>query len=179
VPDLQRGASYGALPRCSAPAAAADKTRDASVVASTSILAATAQIFGDIFLKTATVLIDAPSGPRRAICFVDDGSHRSFIRRELAEDLGLPVEDEEELAIGPFGKKTAGPAEVLQRRPVKIRGTFPNAKAINLQLLDKEVIQTIPPYGRISQTTFGIADIVWPMTGFLKVGLRHLKLTSS
>jgi hypothetical protein len=53
----------------------------------------------------------------------------------VAENLGLVVEGKE--AIGPFGKKTAGPAEMLQRRQEKIHGTFPNATSIDLQLLDK------------------------------------------
>ena len=54
-------------PETKIPAPATTTTRDSTVVAPT--LAATAQVFGDIFLKKATVLIDASSGPRRAICW--------------------------------------------------------------------------------------------------------------
>ena len=95
------------------PAPAAATTRDSTVVAPT--LAATAQVFGDIFLKTATVLIDASSGPHRTICLVDDGSQRSFMRRELAEELGLPVEGQEMIAVQAFGSNEATTPEMLKR----------------------------------------------------------------
>ena len=78
-------------------------------------LAATAQVFGDIFLKTATVLIDASSGPHRTICLVDDGSQRSFMQRELAEELGLPVEGQEMIAVQAFGSNEATTPEMLKR----------------------------------------------------------------
>lgn len=40
-------------------------------------LVASAQVFGEIFVKTATIIIEGKNGPRRAICFIDRGSHRS------------------------------------------------------------------------------------------------------
>ena len=43
--------------------------------------------YGNIFLKTATVFIDGPNGTLRAVGLVDDGSQRSYIRRELADQL--------------------------------------------------------------------------------------------
>ena len=128
------------------PAPAAATTRDSTVVAPT--LAATAQVFGDIFLKTATVLIDASSGPRRAICLVDEGSQRSFMRRELAEELGLPVEGQEMIAVQAFGSNEATTPEMLKRRRITIRGTFPNAAPVELRVLDKQTICPAPPYGK-------------------------------
>ena len=98
------------------PAPAAATTRDSTVVAPT--LAATAQVFGDIFLKTATVLIDASSGPHRTICLVDDGSQRSFMRRELAEELGLPVEGQEMIAVQAFGSNESTTPEMLKHRRI-------------------------------------------------------------
>ena len=45
----------------------------------------------DVLLKTATVLIIGVFGYKRAVCLIDDGSMRSFIRGELAEELKIPI----------------------------------------------------------------------------------------
>ena len=99
-------------------------------------------------MKTATVIIDGPNGSHRAIAFIDDGSHRSYVRRGLAEQLELPIEEQEQLAIGHFGAQRPGPSETLHRRSVSIRGTFPGAPPVALSLLDKEAICSVPSYAR-------------------------------
>ena len=94
------------------------------------------------------MLIDAPSGPRRAICLVDDGSQRSFTRRKLAEDFGLPGEGHKMIVVQTFGSSEATTPEMLNRRRITVRGTFPNAAPVELRVLDKQVICPAPPYGK-------------------------------
>ena len=66
----------------------------------------------------------------------------------MAEQLELPIEEQEQLAIGHFGARRPGPSETLHRRSVLIRGTFPGAPPVALSLLDKEAICSVPSYAR-------------------------------
>ena len=60
----------------------------------------------------------------------------------------MPIEEQEQLAIGHFGAQRPGPSETLHRRSVSIRGTFPGAPPVALSLLDKEAICSVPSYAR-------------------------------
>lgn len=101
---------------------------------------------GGIFLKTATVMVHGPAGSKRAICLVDDGSQRTYVRRGLAEELALGIARKEELEIYAFGSKTPAPVENLNLRNLRITGTFPSAPLVQLEALDKEEISTTSPY---------------------------------
>ena len=101
---------------------------------------------GDVLIKTATVTIQGPTGEKRAICLVDDGSQRSYIRRQLADELELDVVGQEALCIYAFGSKLAAPPESLNKRRFLVKGTFPGAPLLELTALDKEEISTISPY---------------------------------
>ena len=50
---------------------------------------------GEILLKTATVFISGPDGMKKAICFFNDDSQKSYIRKGLADALKLKVEEVE------------------------------------------------------------------------------------
>jgi hypothetical protein len=50
-------------------------------------------------VKTATVMIHGPNGSKRAICLFDEGSHRTYIRTKLAQELGLSIVDKEDMDI--------------------------------------------------------------------------------
>ena len=60
-------------------------------VASTSTVAPTP---GDVFIKTATVTIQGPIIENRAICLMDDGSQRSYIRRKWVVRVKHIVDDQ-------------------------------------------------------------------------------------
>ncbi|KAL3092962.1 hypothetical protein niasHS_004989 [Heterodera schachtii] len=63
-----------------------------------------------VLLRTAEVTIFNPSNPKRSMVasvFVDDGSERSFIRANVAKQLGLPVIETEECHLTGFGEKEA------------------------------------------------------------------------
>ena len=100
----------------------------------------------DVLLKTATVLLRGPNGTRKILCFFDDGSQKSFIRKELADELNLEITGQENLMISHFGSTTPGKAEVLHKRKVLLRGSFPQAQSIELEVLDKNQICSAQPY---------------------------------
>ena len=109
-------------------------------------LSACAATFGEIYLKTATVIIDSPSGPRRTICLVDDGSHRSYIKESLAKELRVPEEGEELLSIQPFGSGKPNDPALHKRRSLVVKGSYPGAQSIKLSVLDHPHICGINPY---------------------------------
>ena len=87
-----------------------------------------------VLLQTATVRINHEGRCRRAVCILDSGSQRSFIRKELAEALGLPTIMEEDQAIHTFG--TGQP--LLKKMSVvsmEVYGTFPSAAAQKIEAL--------------------------------------------
>ena len=70
----------------------------------------------DVLLKTATVLLRGPNGTRKILCFFDDGSQKSFIRKELADELNLEITGQDNLMISHFGSTTPGKSEVLHKK---------------------------------------------------------------
>ena len=120
------------------------------------VVQACAQLYGQVFLKTATILVEGRNGPRRAICLVDGGSQRSFIRRGFAEELDLQVVGEEELSIHSFGSKNPSKTQRCKRRCATIRGTFYGAESIRIQALDQTDICKAAAY---TQTSF--ANTLW------------------
>ena len=90
-----------------------DKPASNPTSAAAVTLAVSAPMFGNVFLMTGSILIKGTRGTRRAICLLDSGSHRTFIRKDLADDLGLEITGSEDLSIQAFG--TLRP-EISQRR---------------------------------------------------------------
>jgi hypothetical protein len=93
--------------------------------------------FSDVLLPTATVLVKGPAGVRRVLCLVDIGSQRTFIRRELARVLQIPIVESEELMILGFGSDRAPECGQFNRSLVTKQGTFEGARPINVQALEK------------------------------------------
>ena len=58
-----------------------------------------------IFCPTATASIEGSKGISVGVVLFDNGSHRNFIRRGVAEKIGAEVEAVEKIAVGIFGRK--------------------------------------------------------------------------
>ena len=114
--------------------------------AATTGISAAATTSVEVLLKTATVFISGPNGVRKAICFFDDGSQKSFIRRELAEELNLEIIGQETLMISHFGSNVLTEAETMKLRKVRVKGSFPHAQIVELDVLDKQEICSAQPY---------------------------------
>ena len=90
---------------------------------------------GGVLLQTATVLIEGKDGTRRAICVLDSGSQRTFIRKELADALGLTTVAVENQAIHTFGAGKALPTEAMPVVGLDVKGTFLNAASLKMEAL--------------------------------------------
>ena len=112
------------------------KTKDESskeAESKTSTTAACTRVKGDIFLQTATVLVEGREIQARATCLFDTAAHRCFIRSSIVEKLGLDLTGEEDLIIEAFGGEETKVLKTYQRFAVTMRGTFPEAQPVNLQ----------------------------------------------
>jgi len=86
----------------------------------------------DIFLMTATIFIENGKGLRReAMCLIDGGSQRTYIRRSFAIENGLITVGTEILAIQSFGSSEPGEPKERNRWSIIIRGMFPNARVLH------------------------------------------------
>jgi hypothetical protein len=89
----------------------------ASIVTSNSISATTvcASTFGQLMLKTVTVIISGQDGNKiRAILFADDGSHRSWVLKSLSSQLNSKTVAVENISTRVFKKKEASEPEMTK-----------------------------------------------------------------
>jgi hypothetical protein len=81
--------------------------------AGSSSTTACASSFGGIILKTATVYISGTNGKHiRAILFLDDGSHRKWIKKQISRELQLKIIQVEQIATRAF-RQTEAPQQKL------------------------------------------------------------------
>ncbi|XP_045028012.1 uncharacterized protein LOC116935628 [Daphnia magna] len=101
-------------------------SKSASIVASNSISATTAcaSTFGQLMLKTATVIVNGPDGSEtRAILFADDGSHRSWVLKSLSSQLKLKTVAVENISTRVFKKNEASQPEMTKTIEMQVRST--------------------------------------------------------
>ncbi len=121
----------------------------ASVVAGNSVSATTARAssFGQLMLKTATVIVNGPDGNEtRAILFADDGSHRSWVLKSLSSQLKLKTVAVENISTRLFKKNEASQPEMTKAVEMQVRGTWKGAPKITLIDLEWEHIADTGPY---------------------------------
>jgi len=140
------GAHHTAICRKPTETAATPAASTSTAGPATPVIAGCTKVKGPVFLKVATVLVDGPAGPHRAICLIDDGCHRSFIKRSLAQTLKLDACDEERLAVQPFGHERPNKSEEFNTHCVSFRGTFQHAETIQVSVAEIDVINSVLPY---------------------------------
>ncbi|XP_045028551.1 uncharacterized protein LOC123471380 [Daphnia magna] len=105
--------------------------------AGSSSTTACASSFGEIILKTATVYILGPYGKQiRAILFLDDGSHRTWIKKQISRELQLKIIQVEQIATRAFRQTEAPPAETHNVVEMTVRGTWPGAPTVRIEALE-------------------------------------------
>ncbi|XP_046445140.1 uncharacterized protein LOC124194797 [Daphnia pulex] len=105
--------------------------------AGSSSTTACASSFGEVILKTATVYITGPNGKQiRAILFLDDGSHRTWIKRQISKELQLKIIQVEQIATRAFRQTEAPPAETHNVVEMTVRGTWPGAPTVRIEALE-------------------------------------------
>jgi hypothetical protein len=106
-------------------------------VAGSSSTTACASSFGEVILKTATVYITGPNGKQiRAILFLDDGSHRTWIKRQISKELQLKIIQVEQITTRAFRQTEAPPAETHNVVEMTVRGTWPGAPTVRIEALE-------------------------------------------
>ena len=101
----------------------------------------------EIILKTATVYILGPNGKQiRAILFLDDGSHRTWIKRQISRELQLKIIQVEQIATRAFRQTEAPPAETHNVVEMTVRGTWPGAPTVRIEALEVEKVGSTGPY---------------------------------
>ena len=90
-------------------------------------------------LMTATVVVEGRSGSKSVLCLIDQGAMRTFIHRDIAQQLGLETISKERMVIQAFGSK-ASEESIISSHLVKFRGSFPGAKTIEFDALAQESI---------------------------------------
>ena len=106
-----------------------DKPRNLSGEAS-NVLALTCQSDEAVLLQTVTVLITSKNGKKhRALGLIDSGSHRSFIRANLAQKLKWDATGTEELLVSGFGTP-ARESTVFPVYTLPLQGTYAKAEPI-------------------------------------------------
>jgi hypothetical protein len=104
--------------------------------------------FSDLKVKTATVIVVGPNGEEtRAILFVDDGSHRSWVTKEISRRLNLTVVAVENIATRVFKKKEVNPAEITNVVEMSVRGTWFGAPMVKITALESDYLADTGPYG--------------------------------
>ncbi len=79
----------------------------------------------------------------------DNYSHRTYVDEEASRETGLVLDGEESLSVQTFGiEKTE--TKDYTRRKIRIRGTFPGAKTVEITALDKDYIAQTPAYYKTS-----------------------------
>ncbi len=124
-------------------------TSSASIVAGNSVSTTTAcaSSFGQLMLKTATVIVSGPDGTEsRAILFADDGSHRSWVLKSLSSQLKLKTVAVENISTRVFKKKEASQPEMTKNVEMQVRGTWKGAPKVTLIALESDHIADTGPY---------------------------------
>ena len=88
---------------------------------------------------TAKILVEGQSGSKSVLCLIDQGAMRTFIHRDVAQQLGLEIVGEEKMVIQAFRSK-AIKESTISSHLVKFRGSFPSAETIQLDALIQETI---------------------------------------
>lgn len=88
---------------------------------------------------TATVVVEGRSGSKSVLCLIAQGAMRTFIHRDIAQQLGLETISEERMVIQAFGSKT-NEESIISSYLVKFRGSFPGAKTIEFDALSQDAI---------------------------------------
>ncbi|KAI9565063.1 Pao retrotransposon peptidase family protein [Daphnia sinensis] len=111
-----------------------------------------ANTYGDLMVKTATVRVVGPNGKEtRAILFIDDGSHRSWVTRSISKLLNLRVVAEENIGTRVFKQRKPNPVERINAVELTIRGTWKGAPPVKITALETDYIGDTGPY---SHTAF-------------------------
>jgi hypothetical protein len=93
--------------------------------------------FGEIILKTATVYVSGTNGKQiRAILFLDDGSHRTWIKKQISRELQLKIIQVEQIATRAFRQTEAPLAETHNVVEMTVRGTWPGAPTVRIETLE-------------------------------------------
>jgi hypothetical protein len=104
--------------------------------------------FSDFKVKTATVIVVGPNGEEtRAILFVDDGSHRSWMTKEISRRLNLIIVAVKNVATRVFKKKEINPAEITNVVEMSVRGTWFGAPMVKITALESDYLADAGPYG--------------------------------
>ena len=90
-------------------------------------------------LKTATISVEGQSGSKPVLCLIDQGAMRTFIHRDIAQQLGLETIGEEKMVIQSFGSE-ASKESTITSHLVKFKGSFPGAETIQFEALAQETI---------------------------------------
>jgi hypothetical protein len=124
-------------------------TTAASIMASspTTTTTACASTFGQLMLKTATVIISGQNGNEtRAILFADDGSHRSWVLKSLSSQLNMKTVAVENISTRVFKKKEPSKPEMTKNVEMQVRDTWQGAPKVTLMALESDHIADTGPY---------------------------------
>ena len=121
------------------------------VVAKTITLSAFSVANKDVLLMTATLSVLGIKFIKKLFCLIDGGSQRTFIRQQIAVEMGLDRIGLEELSIRPFGSLTGGAPSAHQIFGLLARGTFPEAtQSVYLSAIGVKEIGKMPAARRIA-----------------------------
>lgn len=99
-----------------------------SAITTITVSASYANVYTDLVVKTATVLVVGLNGKEtRAILFVDDGSHRSWVTRSISKFMKLKNVAVENFGTRVFKQREPNPIEETNVVEVKFRGTWQEA----------------------------------------------------
>ncbi len=97
--------------------------------------------------ETATVCIVGPNGNQiQAILFLDEGSHRTWIKRQISRILKLKVIEVEQIATRGFRQTKAPPTEIHNAVEMTVRSTWPGAPTVRIEALKVEEVGSTGPY---------------------------------
>ncbi|XP_057381572.1 uncharacterized protein LOC130704107 [Daphnia carinata] len=128
-----------------------------SAITNVTASAASANTPGNLVVKTATVNVVGPNGKQtRAILFIDDGSHRSWVTRSISKLLDLKVVAVENIGTRVFKQRKPNPVEKTNSVELTFRGTWHGAPLVKITALETDYIGDTGPY---AHTTF--AQKLW------------------
>ncbi|KZS07327.1 Uncharacterized protein APZ42_028968 [Daphnia magna] len=123
---------------------------------------------GDLVVKTATVMVVGPDGKEtRAILFIDDGSHRSWVTRSISKLLNLKVVAVDNIGTRIFKQRKPNPVEQINAVELVFRGIWKGAPLVKITALETDYIGDTGTYSRHSQGNCG-----WKMRKLLTTGLK-------
>ena len=73
-------------------------------------------------------------------------SQTTYIRKALADDLGIGAIDTKNMSVYTFGSREAGPPKQFDKYSLVVSGSYPSAQRLQLDAWNIEEISTVQPY---------------------------------